>query len=285
MEYIIIDGGSTDQSVDIIKKYSKYLKYWISEPDMGQSHAINKGIKLCTGEVFNWLNSDDYYEPDALEKVLDQYQEFENIDIVCGRERVFRDRSTIRIKNGSTVCDKLEHTILTAHIDQPPTFWKTSVVRSLGGINESLHYLMDVELWLKYLIVFGQSSIVKIDDVLTNFREHAESKTVSLNQHFVKERSLLRSHLIHACNPPDLIAYLINDQVFNDSNVSVELPQVPLNVAQTINAALCEENFGEMMRLGQLKEARSLFMYHLKYGNRKYTWNHFKILLKVLFVN
>src|ERR1700741_4157141 len=66
LQYIIIDGGSTDNSVEIIKKYEKHLHFWVSEPDKGQSHAINKGLNIATGEVFNWLCSDDYYTPGSL---------------------------------------------------------------------------------------------------------------------------------------------------------------------------------------------------------------------------
>ena len=69
LEYIIIDGGSRDNTVDIIKKYEHRLSYWVSEMDSGQTHAINKGFAKCTGEIFNWINSDDYYAPDALQKI------------------------------------------------------------------------------------------------------------------------------------------------------------------------------------------------------------------------
>ena len=75
LEYIIIDGGSADNSVDIIKKYEKHLAYWVSEKDKGQTNAINKGLKIATGDIVNWLNSDDYYEPDALHKVADAFDE------------------------------------------------------------------------------------------------------------------------------------------------------------------------------------------------------------------
>ena len=71
LEYIIIDGGSSDESVDIIKKYADRLNYWVSEADRGQSHAINKGFERATGEIFGWLNSDDWYHPGALQAVDD----------------------------------------------------------------------------------------------------------------------------------------------------------------------------------------------------------------------
>ena len=75
LEYVVIDGGSTDETVEIIKKYAKHLTYWVSEPDRGQSHAINKGLAHCTGDVFNFLNSDDYLEPGALFHVAEAWNE------------------------------------------------------------------------------------------------------------------------------------------------------------------------------------------------------------------
>jgi glycosyltransferase involved in cell wall biosynthesis len=73
LEYIIIDGGSTDNSLEIIKKYEKHLAYWVSEKDRGQSHAINKGFERASGDLFGWLNSDDYFAPDALKTVAEVY--------------------------------------------------------------------------------------------------------------------------------------------------------------------------------------------------------------------
>src|ERR1035437_4219419 len=79
LEYIIIDGGSTDNSVEIIKKYQEYLKYWVSEPDNGQAHAINKGLKLCKGDIFNWLNADDYLENGILFKIAEVFTGYDCI--------------------------------------------------------------------------------------------------------------------------------------------------------------------------------------------------------------
>ena len=91
LEYVIIDGGSTDNSVEIIKKYEQHLAYWVSEKDKGQADAINKGLKFCTGEIFNWLNSDDYLENGALYKIA---AAFENpvIDMVAGVVRNFNNK-------------------------------------------------------------------------------------------------------------------------------------------------------------------------------------------------
>src|SRR3990172_6693239 len=75
LEYIIIDGGSTDNSIDIIKKYEKHLTFWVSEKDKGQCDAINKGLKKCTGDIFNWLNSDDHYFPGTLQKVAESFSQ------------------------------------------------------------------------------------------------------------------------------------------------------------------------------------------------------------------
>ena len=92
LEYIIIDGGSIDQSVDIIKKHKKHLAYWVSEPDRGQSAAINKGLHKSTGDIINWLNSDDYYEPYTLRSVAEALQDRE-VQVVCGRSRLFRNNN------------------------------------------------------------------------------------------------------------------------------------------------------------------------------------------------
>jgi glycosyltransferase involved in cell wall biosynthesis len=92
LEYIIIDGGSTDGSVDIIKRHQKYLSYWTSEKDDGQSHAINKGLKIATGEIVNWLNSDDYLEPHALNVVADAFSN-NTINAVAAIGNVVRDRN------------------------------------------------------------------------------------------------------------------------------------------------------------------------------------------------
>src|SRR5687767_11527952 len=85
LEYAVVDGGSTDGSVEIIKRYQKHLAYWVSEKDRGQTHAINKGMARATGEIRAYINSDDYYLPGTLQRVADAFQRDSGLDLVHGR--------------------------------------------------------------------------------------------------------------------------------------------------------------------------------------------------------
>ncbi|MDJ1480395.1 glycosyltransferase family 2 protein [Cytophagaceae bacterium YF14B1] len=188
LEYMIIDGGSTDNSVKIIKKYEKHLAFWISEKDEGQSDAINKGLQKATGEVVNWLNSDDYYQPDTLQKVGVAFMNPETL-IVSGQGRVFDDSGSTRhyTKGVDVYSDNLAKTIGWARMDQPETFFRHDVIRHIGLLDTRLHYLMDRDWWIKYLFSYGLNGIVQIPDVLVNFRLHQNSKTVSQNAAFQVE--------------------------------------------------------------------------------------------------
>ena len=153
LEYIIMDGGSSDNSVDIIKKYEKHLTYWESNPDRGQSHAINKGLKKCTGDVFNWLCSDDYLEKGSLQVIGDVFQD-KNIHIISGKFRVFGDGENT-IQNGTTIYNSLEETLAKIVNMQPSTFFRTELVKEANGVNEKLHYFMDKELLMKIIFKYG----------------------------------------------------------------------------------------------------------------------------------
>ena len=208
LEYMIFDGGSTDGSVAIIKKYQKYLSYWESSPDRGQSHAINKGLSRATGEVFNWLNSDDHLEPGAL-KSIERCFENPATKVVCGRSRIFRDSDqTIKYSSGTDVyLNNLAKTIGWARIDQPETFFRLQSYRTVGPLNESLHYLMDKEWWMRYLCEFGLDGIVSIPDTLVNFRHHSLSKTVSQQNGFEEEVLLVISSFANSCNYPNTFKF------------------------------------------------------------------------------
>jgi glycosyltransferase involved in cell wall biosynthesis len=176
LEFMVIDGGSTDNSVEIIKKHEKFIKYWVSEKDSGQSNAINKGLKAASGEIINWLNSDDWYTENTLHKVAAVFEN-ENTNVFCGRSRIVENGIEIRQNKGTDIYSSVEKTIGFARIDQPETFFRKSSIDKIGLLNENLQYVMDRDWWIRYLLLFGLNGIEKTDDILVNFRSHPNSKT------------------------------------------------------------------------------------------------------------
>ncbi|MDB5227222.1 MAG: glycosyl transferase [Bacteroidota bacterium] len=186
VEYIIIDGGSTDNSVEIIRKYEKHLKYWVSEKDAGQSDAVNKGLKIASGDIVSWINSDDSYTPGTLQKVVNYFKD-ENILVVSGKGEVWKDGIRVSQNPGVDIYPNFEKTVGWARIDQPETFFRSSVVKKLGLLNTDLHYVMDREWWIRFLLNFGQEKVLKADDIFVNFRLHESSKTFNFQNLFFKE--------------------------------------------------------------------------------------------------
>lgn len=221
LDFVIIDGGSTDNTIDVIKKYQKYLSYWVSEPDKGQSHAINKGLQMVKGEVVNWLNSDDYLEPGALNKVSEV---FANPDtkVLCARSRKFDENSEYISRGTEIYEDNLEKTLGWARIDQPETWFRKSAFDTVGGVSEMMHYLMDREWWIRYLFMFGLKGIVQMNEVLVNFRLHENSKTVSQSAAFQIDHDTLFMQLAERYQRNDIIELLkVNFEVRNDYSMPV----------------------------------------------------------------
>jgi glycosyltransferase involved in cell wall biosynthesis len=147
LEYIIMDGGSKDNTVEVIKKYEKHITYWVSEKDKGQSDAINKGFRMATGDVINWLNSDDYYEKDALWKVADAFSD-PSTNVYLGISRIFGNKGEFFSTGTDVYADNLEKTIGWARIDQPETFFRKSCLDTIGFLDQQFHFIMDKELWI-----------------------------------------------------------------------------------------------------------------------------------------
>lgn len=206
LEYIIIDGGSTDETISIIKKYEKHLSYWVSEPDKGQTDAINKGLAKCTGEIFNWINSDDYYEPGTFNKLANYFSD-NRVDVVCGKEWGFEDRQPEKrtLHKGTIIGKDLFETVRIGIIDQPCTFFRKEKLKDFFPLYHSLRYVMDRQLWWQYLLKYGQKNILQVEDIFTNFRYHNSSKSISEGSYFEHEFDLLKHSLFRQLIAPQIL--------------------------------------------------------------------------------
>ena len=150
LEFFIIDGGSTDSSVEIIKKYAHRLTYWESKPDRGQSHAINKGFRMASGEIVAWLNSDDLLAPGALKVVAQAWQQNPGLGLISGQTEII-DQAGKPTGNIFGSEPNVINSLLSSEnpISQPSTFFSTSALKEVGFLDETLHMSMDWDLWLR----------------------------------------------------------------------------------------------------------------------------------------
>ena len=187
LEYIIIDGGSTDGSVDIIRRYAPWLTSWTSEPDAGQSDAINKGWQHCTGDVLAWLNSDDLYAPDALRQVGERFAADMTLGLVYGEINVLDDAG----RTSGAIGYHARESQMLAALElpyQPASFFSAAIIRQIGGLDVSLRYVMDVDILLR---VMANARAARIAAPLASFRIHAESKTNLAEPKFAEELLML----------------------------------------------------------------------------------------------
>jgi GT2 family glycosyltransferase len=183
LEYIVVDGGSTDGSLDIIKRYAGRLNWWVSEKDSGQAEAINKGMKRARGEIVGWLNSDDTYLPGAVAAAEQAFASHPGASMVYGDTRALDARGrTINILHYRQL--SLEDLLCFEIIGQPAVFMRRNAYEASGGLDTSLHYLLDHQLWIK-LAQRGQ--IVHVDQTLACARFHAEAKNRSQAAGFARE--------------------------------------------------------------------------------------------------
>jgi len=176
LEYIIIDGGSTDKSVEIIRKYKSDLKYWVSEPDRGQSHAINKGFEHATGELFGWLNSDDYYMEGALQAVAELFVQHPDVGAFVGAGQMVDSAAHVLCykEPENVTFQALFRWPVQGLFMQPSCFFKSTAWLQCGPLDERLHFTMDVDLWMK---IAKQSQYARCNHLLSTSLIHSLAKT------------------------------------------------------------------------------------------------------------
>ncbi|MBN2372452.1 glycosyltransferase [bacterium] len=191
LEYIIIDGGSADNSVEIIKKYSKDLAFWVSEADRGQSHAINKGIARATGEIINWINSDDLLCDGSLQKVGAFFQKNPEAE-VCYGDFIPIDETGVELTYGRCLPFSKRMLLCGVGLPQQSTFFRRDLINTCGGIDESLHLSMDYELYLRF--AFNGCKFGCIKEPLGKFRIYNETKSniSKKNGSFINEKKAVQ---------------------------------------------------------------------------------------------
>jgi glycosyltransferase involved in cell wall biosynthesis len=174
LEYIIVDGGSTDGSLEIIQRYADRLAWWVSEPDRGQTDALNKGFARARGEVFAWLNSDDTYLPGAISQAVACLETHPQAALVYGDADLVDEQGRVLGPFPARQTD-LKHMLRgSVHIPQQASFFRGGLWPKVGPLDPSFYFAMDYDLWLR---LAGYGIFVYTPQRWANFRLHGGAKT------------------------------------------------------------------------------------------------------------
>jgi GT2 family glycosyltransferase len=190
LEYIVVDGGSTDESVAILERYQDRLDYWHSRRDEGQSDAINQGFARAKGDVLYWINSDDLLLPGAIAAVRRAFRSPSRPDVVTGWHLSIDEESRIIGVHRIPGDGARRAAWGVVHVCQPSTFFRRRLFEKVGGLDRSLHCVMDTDLWLR--MMSAGASFGHVRHFLSAFRMHAKSKGTSWGPQYAEERALLR---------------------------------------------------------------------------------------------
>jgi glycosyltransferase involved in cell wall biosynthesis len=206
LEYIVIDGGSTDESVEILRRYDSRLAFWVSEPDDGQAHAINKGLARATGDVVAYINSDDYYRPGAFAAVMPVFAKRRDVRWVAGRCRYLWDDGRT-----ATVWDpqlprgpRASYVVWTWYVPQASSFWRRDVFEEFGRLRDDLHFVFDTEFGLR-LALGGLLPHIVRRELSVRFL-HSEAKSAN-PEPFREEYRRVSKDLIASLRTRERIAY------------------------------------------------------------------------------
>jgi glycosyltransferase involved in cell wall biosynthesis len=212
LEYIIIDGGSTDETIDVIKKYERWLTYWESAPDRGQSHAINKGLLKSTGRFFNWHNSDDVLTPDSLATMASAMIKYPQAGYVHGYRVLIDYKSVIQPGNEPEKSDKISSSPeITSAIStlksgyQPGCLMDRRLAVEVGMVDENLHYIMDIDILLRIALV---RCPIYTAFPAVYIRIHPDTKSLEWDSQRAKERIYVANKIFSRTDLPDSIKRL-----------------------------------------------------------------------------
>ena len=175
IEYLVVDGGSNDGTVDVIKKYEDKLAWWVSEKDKGQTDAINKGFNRAKGDIFAWLNSDDTYQPGAVSAAVKYMQEHPDVGMVYGDCNFIDEHGNVIGKFNSAQTDYRLLRQGYVHIPQQTMFFRRELWEQVGPLDPSFYFAMDYDLWTR---IAAHAQIKYVPQTWANFRLHTSGKTI-----------------------------------------------------------------------------------------------------------
>ena len=205
VEYVVVDGGSTDGSVDVIRGYADRLHWWCSEPDGGQTVAINKGLAHCTGDVYAFCNSDDLLCPGALQAVGETFREHPDVDWAVGWATYFDDKGLDWPYPIGATTEPVDW-LIGNPIPSQASYWTARVHNQVGPLATEFNYSFDYEFWLRLRFKAGLTPHV-VRRQLGRFRLHDASKTVGQSERFVEEGLAVRRRYLSHLTPAERVAW------------------------------------------------------------------------------
>ncbi len=176
LEYIVIDGGSQDGSLEIIRKYADRLASWVSEKDQGQTDAINKGFARASGDIYTWLNSDDTYLPGILPQVVEAFEQNPNVAAIYANANFIDEDDRVIGRFPAAQTDKRKLQQGYVHIPQQACFFRADLWRKVGPLDPSYYFAMDYDLWVR---LSREGELIYLPDrTWANFRLHPDAKTI-----------------------------------------------------------------------------------------------------------
>ena len=190
IDYMVVDGGSTDGSVEIIRQFAERLSWWVSETDRGQTDAINKGFGHASGQILAWINSDDTYEPGAVKAAVKYLREHPEVGMVYGDANYIDEKGRVIGKFPAAQTDLPGLRRGYVHIPQQTAFFRSTLWQVVGPLDPSFYFAMDYDLWVR---IASRSKIAyRAGETWANFRLHASGKTISADDRCWPE--MLRVH-------------------------------------------------------------------------------------------